>query len=308
MAISTHLTTFAGLDLSTFEAGHALEHPDASAWALRCDYDDNEAAFLDLLRAFAHTQDADKVRALVIGAWDGEELFDIDSSNTVAALVELAPKLPSLRALFVGDITYEEAEISWIQQSDLGPLLKAFPLLEELGARGNNGLALGDLNHPNLKKLVVQTGGMSSSLLRAIGAAHLPQLEHLELWLGREEYGFDGDVSLLAPILSGKLFPKLSTLALCNSERQAEVLTAILGAPILPHLKALDISKGTLGDADLDGLLEADLAPGLRLDVSDNYLSPASLEALRARGLDVFSRRQRDPNTDPEDRYTQTGE
>lgn len=308
MAISTHLTTFAGLDVSTFEAGQALEQPDASAWALRCDYDDNEAAFLDLLRAFANTQGADKVRALVIGAWDGEELFDVDSSSSVAALVELAPKLPSLKALFVGDITYEEAEISWIQQADLGPLLKAFPLLEELGARGNNGLALGDLNHPNLKKLVIQTGGMSSSLLHTLGAAHLPHLEHLELWLGREEYGFDGDVSLLAPVLSGKLFPKLSTLALCNSERQAEVLTAILGAPILPHLKALDISKGTLGDEDLDPLLEASLPPGLRLDVSDNYLSPAAVERLRARGLDVISRRQRDPNTDREDRYTQTGE
>ena len=44
----------------------------------------------------------------------------------------LADRLPALEALFLGDITFEQQEISWIQQSDISPLFLAFPRLRVL--------------------------------------------------------------------------------------------------------------------------------------------------------------------------------
>ncbi len=46
----------------------------------------------------------------------------------------------ALRAVFIGDLEMEEAEISWIEQSDVTPVLEAYPLLEEFGVRGGAGL------------------------------------------------------------------------------------------------------------------------------------------------------------------------
>jgi hypothetical protein len=48
--------------------------------------------------------------------------------------------LTNLRAIFLGDITYEENEISWIEQSDVSPLLRAYPALEVSRVRGGNSL------------------------------------------------------------------------------------------------------------------------------------------------------------------------
>ena len=88
-------------------------------------------------------------------------------------------------------MTYEESEISWITQTDVGPLFAAFPQMTELWIRGGGGLSLGRPRHERLEKLVVQTGGLPGSVVREVGAAHLPKLEHLELWLGDPGYGRD---------------------------------------------------------------------------------------------------------------------
>ena len=46
----------------------------------------------------------------------------------------------------------------------------------------------------------------------------LPALEHLELWLGTDEYGADTEVADLKNILQGKNLPSLRHLGLRNSE------------------------------------------------------------------------------------------
>ena len=65
------------------------------------------------------------------------------SSDTVTALVTYRERLPNLKALFLGDIAYEENEISWINQSDLSPLWPSFPHVEHIKVRGGNNLTLG---------------------------------------------------------------------------------------------------------------------------------------------------------------------
>ncbi|NKB18733.1 MAG: hypothetical protein HC770_13155 [Pseudanabaena sp. CRU_2_10] len=104
-----------------------------------------------------------EISGIVIGCW----ITDVDESSQeiVEALAAAREKLPNLKAIFLGDITYEEAEISWIVQSDVSPLLTAYPQLEYLQVRGNQGLSLGLLQHDRLKSLVVETGGLSVNVV-----------------------------------------------------------------------------------------------------------------------------------------------
>ena len=71
----------------------------------------------------------------------------------------------------MGEIEGEEAEISWIQQSDLGPLFRAFPLLEKMEIRGGENLRLMGASHPNLN-----TGGIVEHFRSQEAGRHLAKL------------------------------------------------------------------------------------------------------------------------------------
>ena len=65
-----------------------------------------------------------------------------ETTIPLAPFIEAADRLTGLTALFLGEMTCEENEISWIQQGDVTPLLRAFPRLEVLRVRGGEGLEL----------------------------------------------------------------------------------------------------------------------------------------------------------------------
>src|SRR5205823_4390614 len=94
------------------------------------------SSLTDVFAAFLEDPAADTVQGLVIGPWS---LDGRDSSAVVEALVAARERLPNLKALFLGDIVQEEQEISWIQQSDLKPILsgKSFLQLRYLGLRNS---------------------------------------------------------------------------------------------------------------------------------------------------------------------------
>lgn len=250
--------------LKTFLA--AANNPPASPRGL--------GAFESLLKSFISDPNSAHVRALVIGGWTQE--YSEDSSTLIESLVNLRDQLVGLRALFIGDLTYEDCEISWITQSDVSPLLSAYPELEELRIRGGNNLSLGRAQHDKLKKLTLETGGLSQSVVAEIAAAELPSLEHLELWLGSDEYGNDITPDDLLPLLDANLFPKLTYLGLrndCHSDVTAELL-AEHGIP--PTVKTLDLSLGNLSDQGGAALARAPWLSQLdRLDLHFHYLSPA---------------------------------
>ncbi|MEU6634080.1 hypothetical protein ABZ905_38305 [Streptomyces parvus] len=81
---------------------------------------------------FAETIDLSQVRALIVGTWPEARLIETDEPNTetIETLVAAADQFAALRALFVGDMGYDDCEISWIARDDVTPLLRAFPGLE----------------------------------------------------------------------------------------------------------------------------------------------------------------------------------
>ncbi|MDT0265165.1 STM4015 family protein [Streptomyces sp. DSM 44915] len=287
MPIHEHLRDFH--ELPVFEFPDLLHEPDGAgelpapetvAWRVRIDTDDEEQPWADAFARFLDTVDTTAVRALVVGAWN--EVYDTSAKDVIDALVAARDRLPALRALFLGDIVGEEAEISWIVQGAVAPLLEAFPELAEFAVRGAQELSFGPLRHERLRRLTIESGGLPAEVVRQVAASELPALTHLDLWLGTPEYGGDAGVTDLAPILAGARLPSLQHLGLRNSQIQDEVCAALASAPVVARLAALDVSMGVLTDEGAAALLAGQPLTHLdALDMRHHYLSDGMCARLR---------------------------
>jgi len=310
MTISDNLSTFHGFDVVDFANGEPPADPARTAVRLRLEYEGEFEEFADLWAEFMGSPGVEETQALVIGNWANVDDVSAPSDQAVALIVSDAERLPKLRALFFGDITSEENEISWIQQSDVSAFWGAFPNLEVFGVRGGNGLQLGAIRHARLKALTVEAGGLPRTVVREIGDADLPELEHLEIWFGTPDYGGDSEPDDLAPILDGSRFPKLVSLALRNCEWADQLAAAVAQAPILDRIRQLDLSMGTLGDAGVDALVASPAVRRLqRIDIHHHYVSEAGVAKLKALGISVNADdRQEADDDDQSFRYVAVSE
>ena len=307
MLNDSHLAQWFGLpvvsadNLATFRHGEEI-------YRLGYSYDDEEKP-AERLERLLTSPGIEKTTALVLGMDDehGSEAFGL----FLPVLEAHSDRLPLLKGLFLGDVIQEENEMSWIKQCDISCALDIFPGLTELRSRGQDGLAFSPSRHGALIKLVVETGGMPKEVLRGIAGSDLPNLEHLELWLGTEEYGFDGTLGEVLPFLGTGLFPKLRHLTLGNSELQNEIAVAAAVAPILQQLESLDLSLGVLRDAGAEALLKSPGIRGLKkLNLHRNYLSTSMVERFQEIGVEVDTGGQENPDkwNDEEHFYVAVGE
>jgi hypothetical protein len=291
MTISHHLETFAGLPVRDYSPEDRKKGRKPCSYRLRSLEEGEETTpFPELLDRFLDEHGGPGLTALVVGAWDYEEMLEggRGAADVVEALVANRKRMPNLRALFFGDITYEECEMSWISHGDVSALLPAFPRLEEFRIRGTSTLTFGTIKHRNLRSFAIESGGLAERLLQEVWAADLPKLEHLELWLGTERYGGIANPAPLQPLLEGKRFKKLKSLGLRNCEIADAVAQAVAGSPLLGRLEALDLSLGTLTDVGAEALLAG---PSLRtlkkLDLHHHYLSEPFVEELKKQPMEV---------------------
>lgn len=304
MSISENLETFLGKPVIDWEEGKAIEDPESAVFRLRHDeYEAKEEVWLKFFDSFLEDPKVSQLEALVLGAWPSA--YDTSTKHIVDKLVASADRLINLKALFFGDITGEECEVSWIIQSDMTPLLDAYPKLEHLTVRGGTQLQFSSpLKHYNLKTLIVQTGGLSKTVIEEICKSELPELKHLELWLGVDDYGGDHSLEDLKPILEGDLFPKLKTLGLCNSKYQNAIAEAIVESSILSQLKVLNLSMGVLTDKGAEALLECKKIKKLKkLDLHHHYCSDKMMRKLEKLGIEVNLEEQQEGSEDDEYSY-----
>jgi hypothetical protein len=291
MVISAHQETFAGLKVVTYDpnAGLRRGQPGPVAYCLsgwRFQSDDRSVP--ELLDDYLGQKGVEETTALVIGPWDYDDMCNRGNHEVVKALVAARERLPNLRALFLGDVTFSECEISCITQGDVAPLLSAYPRLEEFHVRGVGKLTFGRLHHDNLRTLAIESGGLPAEILREISAARLPQLEHLELWLGTPNYEGIDTVAPLKPLLAGKQFPKLRYLGLRNSDIADAVAQAVAVAPVLKGLRVLDLSLGDLSDEGAQALIASPAIRQLeKLDIHHHFVSPEVVAQLHNLGLEV---------------------
>ncbi|MEV5826172.1 STM4015 family protein [Spirillospora sp. NPDC052242] len=256
-----------------------LPAPGDVAWCVATAFD--EAPWDDVWKLFRESVDTTEITTLMLGYWGAD--YDTDYTYPVPLLVEAAASLPKLRNLFLGEITAEEAEISWINHGDITPIFAAFPNLERFDVRGAQDLALQPVEHAALRTLRFESGGLPASIVRAVGASDLPNLEHLDLWLGTDNYGGDATAADLAPVLSGERLPALRHLGLEDAEIQDEVAEAVAGAPVVARLESLSLAMGVLTDRGAEALLSGQPLTHLRrLGLRHHFLSDPMMERVRA--------------------------
>lgn len=295
--------SFAGQKVIDFHPKEKLS--SGVCYRLRSDWDGNPMA--PLLKSFLDSPAAPEATALVIGYWAGDDV-SLSSASVIEPMVASRHRLANLKALYLGDITSEESEMSWIEQSDVAPLLQAFPQLELLRIRGGNSLAISRPIHHNLRALAIETGGLDKSVVRSLGQAEFPNLEYLELWLGAQEYGGNVTAQELAPILSGELFPNLRYLGLRNSQIIDQLTPAIVSSPLVGRIEELDLSLGLLSNLGALELAKLQTPSLKRLNLHYNYISPEFTKALKESTFEVDLSNPKHMYTDPEDRFIVVGE
>lgn len=219
------------------------------------DYDENNKDANTMIADILADPELPGLEELVIGCWG--ESWENSAQAIVDGIVENSDKFAGIKSLFVGDMDYEECEVSWIEQANYGKLWAAMPQLERLTIKGSTNLSLGEIEHSGLKSLEIICGGLPKEVLESIGAAKLPALQRLSLYIGVEDYGFDGEVGDIMSMVEKSDFPNLRELGLLDSEIQDEIAEAVVKCKYMSRIETLDLSCGTLTDQGGQALLDA---------------------------------------------------
>ena len=299
---------FADKKVNQWSVGEALPDITSSSIKLAINPYDDDPEYPEYFGKFLALDGIDKIDSLILGSWG--EAYEETSALPIKLLVENNAAFPALTSLFIGDLALEEAEVSWIQQSDISAVYAAFPKLELLKIRGSEGLSLGNLSHSRINTLIIEAGGMGKNILEQARLANLPELTHLELWLGDENYGCDISAADLRAFLNGlsTQFPKLQYLGLRNyylSDDLAEVISE-LGAP--ENIATLDLSNGNLSDKGAEAFLKSTKLSHLKLlDLHHHYLSDEMMAKVAgskiSQSVNVADQNQADQYDDETYRY-----
>ncbi len=223
-----------------------------------------------------------QVTDLTIGSW-GSACED-DCQEILDGIIANKERFAHVDSLFIGDMDYEECEVSWILQGNYSALWAAMPQLKELTIKGSMDLELGEICHENLESLAIICGGLPVSVIRSIQKAKLPCLKKLVLYIGIDNYGFDGDADTIRTFLEESDFPKLEYLGIEDSEIQDELAEVVLNSKYMSRIHTLDLANGTLTDRGGQLLLEKiPMYPNIRvLDLHYHYMSDEMGEKLKA--------------------------
>jgi hypothetical protein len=302
MTVGDYAETFFGLPIEDVLTVDDIDDQDV-CHRLRQEYDADQEQRVFLEEYLANVN-RDELRALVIGAW-GEASTGTTPDGYLDGLIEA--RLPKLVAIFVGDIIMEESEISWINQTDYTKFLAAYPALEALRIRGGTGLKLPAMQLPKLRELTIETGGLGSSVVESIAASKLPSLKRLELWLGDDGYGFDGDLGTYTRMLEQLDASRLEYLGLRNAMIADDLAVWLAAQPWLGKLHTLDLSMGILSDVGAEELAASKHIAGLReLNLEHHYVSDKVAAKLRALPLKLIMGPAEDGDED--DRYVAVSE
>lgn len=260
-------------------------------------YEDG-ANSLDVLKAILEDPERLEITEVIIGYW-GEPWDDDGCQKLIDGLIEHAQEFSHVEKLFIGDMGYEECEVSWIIQGNYSGLWAALPNLKELTIKGSSELTLGSVEHENLEALTIICGGLPGNVISEIQKAKLPNLKKLLLYIGIEDYGFDGDADTIRTLLKEADFPGLEYLGIADSEIQDELAQVVLESKFIGQIHTLDLSCGTLSDKGGELLLEKLLQyPNIKkVDLHYHYLSYEMMNKLEQLPVEFDLSEQEIPST-----------
>lgn len=251
------------------------------------DYEDGGKNAQTMIADILADKELAELDELIIGCWG--ESWENSAQSIIDGIVENKDRFSGIKRLFVGDMDYEECEVSWIEQADYSGLWEAMPQLEGLTIKGSTNLSLGNIEHENLKSLHIICGGIPKEVLASVAGAKLPALEVLSLYIGIENYGFDGSVEDIKAMLDKSEFPKLKELGILDSEIQDEIAEAVVSCKYMKQIETLDLSCGTLTDKGGEVLLDVlpNFANIKNVNLEHHYLSDKMMKKLSELPADV---------------------
>lgn len=267
------------------------------------DYENGEKNAETMIDKILADEELAGLDELLIGCWG--ESWDNDVQPIIDGIIKNKEKFANIRHLFIGDMEYEECEVSWIEQGDYGKLWAALPQLEKLTIKGSTNLVLGDIQHENLKELEIICGGLPKEVLESIGTAKLPSLVSLSLYIGVEDYGFDGDIEDIRSMLEKSDFPKLEKLGILDSEIQDEIAEAVVKCKYMNQISSLALSYGTLTDKGGQALLDAlPSYPNIKeVNLEYHYMSDTMMKKLSKLDADIDMDDQQEADEDDGEVY-----
>ena len=224
---------------------------------------------------------------------------DNDLQDIIDAIGKKAPA--TIRKITFGD---NIDQISWHHTGDLGKLWKSVPNLRTLDIETGE-FEVGKMVAPKLEKARFITGGLSSSCGKNIATATMPNIKHLEIYYGTDDYGGDCSIKQVKPLLDRTDLPKLEYLGLKNSMFQNDLAKAIPTAKILKQLKTLDLSLGTMTDEGAEALAaHPDAFKHLDvLDLTRNFLSKKGIALVKNLAKKVITADQEQGDEDGEETH-----
>lgn len=251
------------------------------------DYEGGEKNAKTIIAEILEDPKLPELEEVIVGCWG--ESWDNNAQAIVDGMVENKDKFSHIKSLFIGDMEYDECEVSWIEQADYSKLWEALPQLEKLTIKGSTNLSLGKIKHENLKSLEIICGGLPKEVLQSIGEAELPELRNLLLYIGVEDYGFDGDVSDIEAMLTKANFAKLEVLGIMDSEIQDEITEVVVKSKYMNQIEKLDLSMGSLSDKGGEILLKEvpEHANIKALNLEYHFMSDAMMKKLEGLSIEV---------------------
>lgn len=251
------------------------------------DYENGDKSAKTMINEILEDPDFPTLKEIQIGDWG--DAWEDDCQELIDGIVEQKDRFSHIERLFFGDMDYESCEVSWIMQGNYSALWAAMPQLKSLTIKGSMELELGEICHENLEELTIICGGLPQYVIESIRDAKLPNLKKLLLYIGVDDYGFDGDVDTIKDLLEKAEFPKLTYLGLTDSEIQDEITELVLNSKFIGQLETLDLSMGSLTDQGANLLLQKlPSYPNVKvLDVHYNYLSDGMVRTLEMLPIDV---------------------
>lgn len=224
---------------------------------------------------------------------DREQTFTIG----LEAINSARHLFPKLRALFVGDSMLDlepENTKSKLEILEIRSLLTSFPNLEILEVAGHfhyHQLDCSQLKHQNLKTLIIKTEDISVNNIEQICTISLPNLEYLELWLGKR--GNTNEIKkAMQPILSGVSAPNLQYLGLCGYHDTNSLVAEILSSSIIDRLAVVAFKMAGITMQGVSTLTNSPNLENLKLlHISGSVISPEALHLLQNMGCKLDLRK-----------------
>ena len=183
-------------------------------------------------------------------------------------------------------------------QGSYKELWTALPHLKELTIKGSMDLDLGEVCHEELESLTIICGGLPVHVIEEIQKARLPKLKKLLLYIGSDNYGFDGNPDTIREFLEKVQLPKLEYLGIVDSEIQDEITEFVLESKFMTQIHTLDLSCGTLSDKGGELILEKlPQYDNIKyLDVHHNFMSEKLIKKLEELPLSVDTSDRNEPD------------